>query len=59
MTAAALTTKSPLFDGPIAVALGGTDISWLVGLPVSALVYASLKRLGERRRVATLDLAVD
>jgi nucleobase:cation symporter-1, NCS1 family len=50
MTAAALTTKSPLFDGPIAIALGGADISWLVGLPVSALVYAALTRLGERRR---------
>jgi nucleobase:cation symporter-1, NCS1 family len=59
MTAAALTTKSPLFDGPIAVALGGTDISWLVGLPTSALVYAALTLLGERRRIAALDLAAD
>jgi purine-cytosine permease-like protein len=59
MTAAALTTKSPLFDGPIAIALGGTDISWLVGLPMSALVYAALTLLGERRRVGALDLAAD
>jgi NCS1 family nucleobase:cation symporter-1 len=59
MTAAALTTKSPLFDGPLAVALGGADISWLVGPPVSALVYAALTLLGERRRVAMLDLAAD
>ncbi len=59
MTAAALTTKSPLFEGPIATALGGADISWLVGLPMSALVYAALRLLGERRRVTELDLAAD
>ena len=39
MTAAALTMKSPLYDGPIAIALGGADLSGIVGLPVSALCY--------------------
>jgi len=39
MTAAALTMMSPLFDGPIATALGGTDLSWIVGLPVASLSY--------------------
>jgi purine-cytosine permease-like protein len=48
MTAAALTMRSPLFDGPIAIALGGADLSWIVGFPVSALVYAVLTRLRER-----------
>lgn len=59
MTAAALTTKSPLFDGPIAIALGGTDLSWLVGFPVSALVYAALTLFRERRRAHALSLAAD
>jgi len=29
---------SPLYNGPIAIALGGADSSWLLGLPISALV---------------------
>jgi hypothetical protein len=41
--------KSPLFDGPVAVALGGADLSWIVGFPVSALVYAALARTGAMR----------
>lgn len=49
MTAAAITMKSPLYDGPIAVALGGADLSWLVGFPVSALIYGSLMLFNERR----------
>jgi purine-cytosine permease-like protein len=44
MTAAAMTMKSPLYEGPLALALGGTDLSWIVGLPLSALVYAALTR---------------
>ena len=31
--------KTDMFTGPVARALGGTDIAMLVGLPVSALVY--------------------
>ncbi|MDB6087164.1 MAG: hypothetical protein JWN43_5045 [Gammaproteobacteria bacterium] len=49
MTAAAATMKSPLYDGPIAIALGGADISWLVGFPVSALIYGGLTLFNERR----------
>ncbi len=49
MLAAALTMRSPLFDGPIAVALGKSDLSWIVGLPVGALMYAGLTRLDARR----------
>jgi cytosine/uracil/thiamine/allantoin permease len=49
MTAAAATMKSPLYDGPIALALGGADISWLVGFPVSALIYGGLTLFNERR----------
>jgi purine-cytosine permease-like protein len=42
MAAAALTMKSPLYDGPIARALGGADLSWILGFPVSALTYGLL-----------------
>jgi NCS1 family nucleobase:cation symporter-1 len=58
MTAAAMTMKSPLYTGPIALALGGADLSWLVGLPLSALVYAGL-RLFSERRAHTLGLATE
>ena len=39
MTVAALTMKSPLYDGPLATALGGADLSWILGMPVSMLAY--------------------
>jgi purine-cytosine permease-like protein len=58
MTAAAMTMKSPLYTGPVAIALGGADISWVVGLPASALIYAGLTRFNERRAHA-LGLAAD
>ncbi len=48
MVTAALTMRSPLFDGPIATALGGSDLSWVVGFPVSALTYASLRQVRDR-----------
>jgi NCS1 family nucleobase:cation symporter-1 len=44
MVIAALTMKSPLYNGPIATALGGADLSWILGLPVSAFVYAICQR---------------
>jgi hypothetical protein len=40
--------RSPVFNGPIAMALGGADLSWILGLPVSALVYAGLVKLRAR-----------
>jgi purine-cytosine permease-like protein len=58
MTSAAMTMKSPLYEGPIATALGGTDLSWLVGFPVSALIYAGLTLFNERRAHA-LGLAAE
>jgi NCS1 family nucleobase:cation symporter-1 len=58
MTAAAMTMKSPLYVGPIATALGGADLSWMVGLAASALIYAGLTRFNERRAQA-LGLAAD
>jgi purine-cytosine permease-like protein len=58
MTAAALTMRSPLYDGPIAMALGGTDLSWLLGFPVAAVAYAGI-RYAVQRRAAAATLAVE
>ncbi|HTV80652.1 MAG TPA: cytosine permease [Steroidobacteraceae bacterium] len=45
MLACALTMRSPLYDGPLARWLGGADLSWLLGFPVSALTYLLLAKL--------------
>jgi purine-cytosine permease-like protein len=54
---AALTMKSPLYQGPLNRLLGGMDLSWVLGLTTSAGVYALLRRRptscrtsGRRRR---------
>lgn len=52
MVVAGMTMKSPLYDGPWSRALGGADLSWLLGLPVAAVSYCLLSVLFERRRVA-------
>jgi NCS1 family nucleobase:cation symporter-1 len=44
MVVSALTMMSPLFNGPLAQALGGADVSWLLGFPVSAALYCILSR---------------
>jgi nucleobase:cation symporter-1, NCS1 family len=49
MLVAAMTMKSPLYDGPLARALGGADLSWLLGFPVAGLTYAVLTLILERR----------
>ncbi len=50
MVVAALAMKSPLYEGPIAHVLGGTDLSWVLGFPVSMLSYWGLT--GSRVRAA-------
>jgi purine-cytosine permease-like protein len=50
MAAAAMTMKSPLYDGPWSRALGGADLSWLLGFPVASLSYYLLTALFERHR---------
>lgn len=40
---------APLCEGPIAAALGGADLSGLVGFPVSMFSYAWLTRVVGRR----------
>jgi purine-cytosine permease-like protein len=51
--------KTELYVGPVAKALGGADISMLIGLPVSAAVYLilcrSLDLSGELAQIETLD----
>ena len=39
-----LTVNSPIFTGPLSSALGGADLSWLLGLPVAAAMYFVLAR---------------
>jgi purine-cytosine permease-like protein len=51
--------KTGLYIGPIAAALGGADISMLIGLPVAAAVYLWLCRdldlAAELEQIARLD----
>jgi nucleobase:cation symporter-1, NCS1 family len=45
------------FTGPLAAALGGVDVAWLVGLAVTAVVYLLASRsldLGAERRAETV-----
>jgi nucleobase:cation symporter-1, NCS1 family len=42
MSLAILTTKSPVYDGPVARALGGMDLSWIVGFLSAAAIHAAL-----------------
>jgi len=56
MLASALTMRSPLYDGPVARALGGADLSWVLGFPLSAVVFVALAKL-KARRVATVSAA--
>ncbi|MCF3945160.1 purine-cytosine permease family protein [Acidiphilium iwatense] len=52
-----------IYTGPIAHMLGGADISMLVGLPVSTIVYLlacrSLNLAGERRLVERADASLE
>ncbi len=59
MAVAALTMESPLYDGPIATALGGADLSWILGFPVAALVYGALLALHQRPASRPLPLRSD
>jgi NCS1 family nucleobase:cation symporter-1 len=48
---------SALYTGPIARAMGGIDLSWIVGLVVTSPVYYWLAKRAQSRRVATLVAA--
>jgi len=55
--------STSLYTGPVAKALGGTDLSVFVGLPVAALVYLfacrSLDKVAEQRLVAEADAGLE
>jgi NCS1 nucleoside transporter family len=55
--------STSFYTGPIAQALGGTDISMVVGLPVSAIVYLlacrSLNIEEDKRRAYIADIGLD
>jgi len=55
--------SAPMYQGPIARALGGADIAMLIGLPVAALTYLwacrSLDLPAERVRAAAADAGLD
>lgn len=42
----------PIFQGPIATAMGGVDLSWLAGTVTSAAVYFALEYMRFRSRIA-------
>jgi NCS1 family nucleobase:cation symporter-1 len=43
--------NTTLYVGPVATALDGVDLAWLVGLLVPALSYFWLMKLGKRAPV--------
>jgi NCS1 family nucleobase:cation symporter-1 len=45
---------NPLYTGPVAHALGGVDLSWIIGLLVTSPVYYWLGRRSQRRRAPSL-----
>jgi nucleobase:cation symporter-1, NCS1 family len=47
---------SALYTGPIARALGGIDLSWMVGLAVTSPVYYVLAKQAQSRRSASVPL---
>jgi nucleobase:cation symporter-1, NCS1 family len=55
--------SSGIYRGPVALQLGGADVSMLVGLPVSAILYWYLCRdldlVAERAAIAAADAGLD
>ncbi len=55
--------SSPMYKGPVAIALHGADVAMLVGLPVSALVYLmacrSIDLEGEQRHATAADAGLE
>ncbi|GAA2074747.1 cytosine permease [Pseudolysinimonas kribbensis] len=49
--------NTPFFEGPVAKALGGVDISWIVGLVIVCPLYYVLMRTSRRQLVPTHEMA--
>jgi purine-cytosine permease-like protein len=52
MLVGVLTMRSPLFDGPVAMALGGMDLNWALGFFAGGGIYYALTAGPVRRRLA-------
>jgi nucleobase:cation symporter-1, NCS1 family len=50
---------NPLYTGPVARALGGVDLSWIVGLVVTSPVYYWLGKRSQAQRAAGLSPAAE
>jgi NCS1 family nucleobase:cation symporter-1 len=50
---------NPLYTGPVARALGGVDLSWIVGLAVTSPVYYWLGKRSQARRAPGLAPAAE
>jgi NCS1 family nucleobase:cation symporter-1 len=46
---------TPLYHGPVARAMGGVDLSWIVGLAITSPAYYWLAKRSETRREACLQ----
>lgn len=57
--AASLFVQNDEFAGPLATALGGADLSWLVGPVVASSVYAAVTKLCYPRRAAALPVSTN
>jgi NCS1 family nucleobase:cation symporter-1 len=55
MLVGTLTMRSPLYDGPIALALAGTDLNWVLGFLVAGGTYLAL---GAKFRPQTSPTAI-
>src|SRR6185437_8526693 len=51
--------STSLYTGPCVAALGGADISWILGLSVPGLIYFAVARRSDRRIPAQLILPED
>jgi NCS1 family nucleobase:cation symporter-1 len=47
--------NSAVYEGPIATALGGVDIAWIVGLLVAGALYLALSRTATAPSGAPVD----
>ena len=54
-----LTVNAPIYQGPVSTALGGANLSWVLGFAVSALVYLLISRQSVQREVDNMPPAPD
>lgn len=54
-----LTVSAPIFTGPVAAALGGVDLNWILGPVIAALSYAALSWTTLRPRLKTPPLEMN